>query len=1084
MGYHPCVERTARARNGGGVSGAADDCDAADFFVLRTPLLPLTDYLAWARGTDGAESPQSGLRSWVRDPVVREALLVATPDLVGAIDRWLDDPAWETSTRMLRTLVSYRSRMSGRPTPFGLFARYAIGQVGNETRLALPERAQLRRVVRIDFDVLEAIARQLSERPEFKDQVRLRLNDSVHRVGDRVTYVESSAEGHRRRHRQIAVQDSDALRVVEEAARGGATRGEIINALRTFDEDIEPDDAGAFVEELCAVDLLRPTFLPALTGDDALRSLRQNLESLRGAEEVTQYLAEYERRLDALGRRPLGDGADELASLSKALGSTFGVPEVPGRMLQVDLVDESSSLTLDRRSIDLIKRGIAILYRVGWQLERPELAGFVRAFVNRYGDVEVPLLDALDEDVGVGFGAPHEASGSPLIDRLDSFPLPVDGAVAEPRDGRRTAALLRLAVDAVANGVLVAELSDRDLEDLEVGGRPPLPDSFVALFTAQRSVAHDAGTVDAIHLSYTLGPSATRFFGRFCQADERLERATRGLIAAEERLRPEAVFAEIVHLPDGRSGNVAARPSLRSREIPYLSTSGLGNDAQIRLEDLRVSIREGEVILRSVVTNERVLPRLASMHNTTWDGQLPVYRFLGAVQSQGCCEMLEWRWGAADALPFLPRVQRAGVVFAKARWYVRRRDLAADGDDLAAGMRAFRERWRVPRLVEVEEGDNRLVLDLETELGAASLFHRLKAAGALRLNEVWPVAGSSAARLGEGEAAHEVVLPFTRRSTASREIALQSFPSLSPAHRFALGSEWAYLKLYAGAGEIDRLLVNDVLPAMEEARRQDPELQFFFIRYADPEWHLRLRVRAGSVPGLHVRTLLALNQEFASANAAWHSHFATYDRELERYGGPECIDECERWFCEESTAVLRLLAAAYGNADRTLRPAWALATAMRLLDAAGLRHEDRLRFLEAQREAQFKLVATSASGIAQLRKAVAHQVRASEGMLSRSLGLADEAPESTRTDQMALGTLLSTVDAASTRLFDHVRGLSASLLPRFANALLQSTIHMSVNRVFNSRHRVHELALYAVLARHQARVVALGHEGEAADAKV
>ena len=61
-----------------------------------------------------------------------------------------------------------------------------------------------------------------------------------------------------------------------------------------------------------------------------------------------------------------------------------------------------------------------------------------------------------------------------------------------------------------------------------------------------------------------------------------LRQHVEGHLRAEEALQPDAVFAEVVHLPEnGRTGNVILRPALRAYEIPYLGQSGVPAERQI-----------------------------------------------------------------------------------------------------------------------------------------------------------------------------------------------------------------------------------------------------------------------------------------------------------------------------------------------------------------------------------------------------------------------------------------------------------------------------------------------------------------------
>src|SRR5262249_2225599 len=141
----------------------------------------------------------------------------------------------------------------------------------------------------------------------------------------------------------------------------------------------------------------------------------------------------------------------------------------------------------------------------------------------------------------------------------------------------------------------------------------PLPDAFAVMATvlADSEAALAEGQF-RVRLSGGSGPPGARLLGRFCHGDEHLTTFVREYVAAEERLRPHAIFAEIVHLPDGRIGNPLLRPLLRDWELPYLGCSGAPSERQISLDDLRVSVREGRVVLRSQRLGREILPRLTS----------------------------------------------------------------------------------------------------------------------------------------------------------------------------------------------------------------------------------------------------------------------------------------------------------------------------------------------------------------------------------------------------------------------------------------------------------------------------------------
>src|SRR5262249_2895550 len=156
-------------------------------------------------------------------------------------------------------------------------------------------------------------------------------------------------------------------------------------------------------------------------------------------------------------------------------------------------------------------------------------------------------------------------------------------------------------------------------------------------------------------------PSGATLLGRFCHADPELQREVEAHVRAEEALRPDALFAEIVHLPEGRVGNVLCRPVLREYEIPFLGRSGAPPERQIPLSDLLVSVRDGRVRLRSARLDREVIPRMSNAHNFGWRS-LGAYRFLCMLQMQAVAGGLMWDWGPLGSVPYLPRVVHGRLV--------------------------------------------------------------------------------------------------------------------------------------------------------------------------------------------------------------------------------------------------------------------------------------------------------------------------------------------------------------------------------------------------------------------------------------
>ena len=58
---------------------------------------------------------------------------------------------------------------------------------------------------------------------------------------------------------------------------------------------------------------------------------------------------------------------------------------------------------------------------------------------------------------------------------------------------------------------------------------------------------------------------------------------------------------------------------------------------------------------------------------------------------------------------------------------------------------------------------------------------------------------------------------------------------------FIIGSEWVYYKIYTGPKTADSILVDFIKPIVDQLLKDGIIKMWFFIRYADPEFHLRVR---------------------------------------------------------------------------------------------------------------------------------------------------------------------------------------------------------------------------------------------------
>jgi lantibiotic biosynthesis protein len=1028
------------------------------FFVLRTPLLPWSEFGAWGNCSD-TPSRRAHLQTLLARPAVREAVFLASPDLEAKLSIWYDDPESEQGQKIEQALVRYVARMAGRATPFGLFAGCSTGTLGVRSRFTLPSQAAYERHTRLDMDYVFALTQALAGDPALKPALTYRPNSSLYRAGGRLRYAEARLQGRERTYHLVAVAITDYLERTLARAADGASPLALAAALVADDKEVTLDEAHAFVEELIDSQLLVPELTPAVTGPEPVSALIQSLQELPAAA-VANRLAALQEELAAVDRAGIGVAPDRYRGLAASLAPLPAPVELP-RLFQVDMTKPTPALALGPEILAEVQRGVELLRRLHLRSGQDALARFREAFQKRYENREMPLTEVLDEEIGIGFATNNEAMSEPL---LAGLALP--GAPAPPPAWQRHhERLLAKLARALAEGAQEIELEPRDLPKPEEIQAKPLPASFhIMMRVAASSEAAVADGQFRLLLEHAGGPSGARLLGRFAHGDAALRDHVEGHLRAEEALVPDAIYAEIAHLPEGRIGNVLLRPVLRPYEIPYLGRSGAPAEQQIPVGDLLVSVRDNQVVLRSKRLGCRVIPRLTTAHNWV-TGSLGVYRFLCALQSQGVSPMLAWDWGPLEAAPFLPRVVSGRLVLALARWRVNEDEIAtlasAQGEARTAAIADWRARRSLPRYIVLADGDNALPVDLDNPLSVNSFLTLLRSRKTATLHELFPDPDQLCVTGPEGRFMHELILPCVSTSTPAPPRAAYIQEERPIRFTFPPGSEWLYAKVYTGMATSDQILTETVGPLVTALKRSGAIDRWFFIRYADPEWHLRLRFH-GSPERLQSEAVPALQAALAPLFAdgrVWRLQYDTYVRETDRYGGPLAIELAEELFHADSDAVVAILAQYPG--DYGLEARWRLALpGIDLLltdlgfDLAG--KSELLSWLRTEFAAEFR---SDSRLKTQLGERFRQERKALESLLSASSHVdgAGRAP-----GMAALHDRSRHLAPVGARLLDLDR---ANRLTVSRLELAASCVHMHVNRLVRSAQRAQELVLYDYLAR-------------------
>ena len=125
---------------------------------------------------------------------------------------------------------------------------------------------------------------------------------------------------------------------------------------------------------------------------------------------------------------------------------------------------------------------------------------------------------------------------------------------------------------------------------------------------------------------------------------------------------------------------------------------------------------------------------------------------------------------------------------------------------------------------------------------------------------------------------------------------------------FCIGSEWLYYKIYTGVKTSDIILLENLYPIIEKIKAENKIQKWFFIRYKDPEEHIRIRFYSENLENTSnvVAKLYPILNTLLQENTIWKIQTDTYQREIERYG-ERTIEESETLFWQDSEMILNYL---------------------------------------------------------------------------------------------------------------------------------------------------------------------------------
>lgn len=273
--------------------------------------------------------------------------------------------------------------------------------------------------------------------------------------------------------------------------------------------------------------------------------------------------------------------------------------------------------------------------------------------------------------------------------------------------------------------------------------------------------------------------------------------------------------------------------------------------------------------------------------------------------------------------------------------------------------------------------------------------------------------------------------------------------------KFIIGDEWLYFKIYSGPKTLESILLNEVYILVNELMREQVIDKFFFIRYADPDYHLRIRFHLAD-KSFFPRVIQRFNQRiktFVDNRLVWNISSDTYNRELERYGS-HSISDIETLFFIDSLAILNYLKEFEDSDNDSLRWLWGVKCIDALLSIFGLNLEDKCEFCEKSSNGFFNEFHISK----QMKQLLKDKYRKEISGLEKTLNGANK--DYNFPGIKHIEWYSQQADLVIQNVLNRLKTINTGIV---LDNLINSLVHMHFNRLFRTKQRMHEFVIYYFL---------------------
>ena len=851
----------------------------SDMFFMRAPINSIDMFYDAFNKDDTVDT----LRSIIKNECFEYGMLISNQSFYRTVYEKNKDRIGAMTIKEVNSLIAYASRASTRPTPYGYFAGIKAGMFAHMPRMNILLESPGKHIIQSDSSWIFATIKKLENEIDIISKLKIVFNPNTYIVGGRLKnpYISNFGAMMDQKTRS-SIRVTNTLKFLIDFLSRPVVFSKVVQKLC----DLYPQEEKIVLENyllnLLSNEYIISELRTPIIDEEPLSHIVGTLKDCKVDSPLLNALEKVQDRITDYNIAQKRD-KEKLVEITNLMKSITDNKEYLYSIIALDGTKCELPITVKDEVAEFINHLFELAKKVQ---ELGAVKHYKNLFRSKYGDqMQVNILELFDSTIGLG--NPYElqyAQGNSEYGVMQDY---IKRKVYETiKLGKRTLDLDINQLKMIMADVEKDESSLSSALELNVMIRTKSMDHLYhgdfELVLGEHYGSHNVGS-HINRFSRLLNDEEKNIIGKLYQ-----DAQYKNVITVDAKELPRY----------GRASNV----SCGSQHYSYLSMGFFTEEDSINLQDVFIGYDQKTDRLYAKLKSQNTILRVISDNMLNMMSNNPYLRFLREISYSYDKKVLSIISDIKTyEFPYSPKIRLGKTVIQDEQWIFKvPKNEQISYEEFVNAFLDYKRIWNMPQYVLLTESDRRLMIDTENKLWIGYLYKKIKKYNMLMFFTCYDLDWLKSSKN------QPILSEYTFSITAGpTEISLDnavrhaegSIIDEQRVNRF-VESEWLYYKLYIETSEMNYLL-SSLSTVANELLYDAAVDNMFFIRYADPQPHIRFRLNVKDKKELP-RVVFTLSRYFSEIDSISNILIDNYEREYERYGGRSVYEYVEKLFTYDS----------------------------------------------------------------------------------------------------------------------------------------------------------------------------------------